>query len=291
MPETVDIGGVACKFRQSSGVKGKVDPQRGQTESVEIHCPWAQRQTVIKALAGYSKLDEDGNVVYVDPFKHPDIPELQVIALPSYLGMGRDRRSANGYLEYDEFQIACEFGIPIFGQSGASDPGDDPTGKPYTTTTIQFNAEMIIPKSGTYKWAQYALAGTPVNEGSIGIAVPHMQITIKRHMMPTIPVDLIMEHIGKINEFEVEFAGHVFDGGHLLFVGCGANITLDTLGERRYEVDYILAGQKVHSWNNFLDPDGNWNLVTEDGLDSFDPEEYPGGRAPFKYSNFWYELP
>lgn len=136
----------------------------------------------------------------------------------------------------------------------------DPSGQPYTTTTFTMSSEVLTLPGSVYKFP----SGTPASNA--GRQIPQIQISMKRFMVPYLPLSACSQCIGRVNLYPLTFSDLVCPTGTLLFVGANAEIAADTSGNVHYTVDYQLVYRPI-PWNNYLSPKPNEGFaqITDQG--------------------------
>jgi hypothetical protein len=96
------------------------------------------------------------------------------------------------------------------------------------------------------------------------LLIPQVAISIKRFMLPFLPVPQVAALVGHVNDAPFSLGGYTFATGTLLFVGGPSSLQADTLGNILYEVEYRMVF-RYQPWNFFLHPNGTtgWAVVND----------------------------
>lgn len=262
MPGTIAIGGVPCSVVPSS--VDEYETEKGAGVRLALHCAWDKRYRVVAALRPTTTWTGN-SIVRTPPFAYPDSPNLYAMRVPSIKGLGPGW--SGNWITFKEAEISVEFETPSFDFTPTADPstGGDPSGQPWTTTTFDVSAEVIKLPGGAYKLSN----GEPLEETTTGRVLPAVQINMRRHFVPFVPLADGFTRIGSLNNTPMRFANQVFAPGQLMLAGLTSEVAGNTLGQTDYELVYKLLGRS-ESWNKFLGRDGNWYTATDSS-----------GRTPF----------
>lgn len=282
MPDTISVNGVEAlvSLEDSDQVTESVTSD-GPSATLTFHVPYASRLEFLRGLGGSSSVDGDGVITYSPPLLYPGLGGLTCQAVTKMVGVGRPARDPDGWPTYQLAKITTQFGIPKY----SFDAGNvqDMSGRPWTTTRGRVNSEIIIPQGGTFLFTEGTLIGEPVPEGQAGLSIPNIELSMTRHWMPFVPLNAVAEYIGTVNDGPVMMGDYEFADGNLLFAGFNWTETVTFAGDVAYEVEYILLGQRVHSWTSVLDKTGLWNVLNTESDQS--------GLFPFEYTDFFDALP
>jgi hypothetical protein len=262
----ISIGGVPCEIVPDS--LEEYSTEKGAGARCIFTCPWPQRHRVVNALQPQTQWTGIG-FLRTPGLAYPPSPNLYAMRCPSIRGLGPIW--LDGFLGYREALITCEFETPTysFEPSPGGDPanGGDPSGQPWTTTTFDVGAEVIKLPGGAYKLSN----GEPLEESTTGKIQPTIQINMKRHYVPFIPLAAIVAAAGKLNSQTMRFANHVFPPETLMLAGVPTEVAGDTNGKTVSEMTYKFLGRPEQPWNKFLGRDGNWYYAAD-----------ASGRRPFQ---------
>lgn len=241
-----------------SGVCGieEANPPGDPTAIVKYSCATADRYQLIRDLVGSSTANGT-SIFRTYPYRYPPSPNLIVRSIESVKQIGAPRLLGFGpqWLGREKTIVTVRFGPPIFYDSGAYDA----SGMPYTTTTFQVSSEIITAPQSTYKFS----GGLPTNT-PVGIKIPLMQISMKRHMLPYVPLAQMAALTGYVNVAPLNFLTYSFATGTVLFLGGNVTLAFDNLGNLLYEAEYLMSW-RYQPWNNFLHPNGTsgWQPVAD----------------------------
>lgn len=287
MPDSLNVGGVECYVLIEGGMSLGVTGE-GPTASVVLQCLWDDWFKVLQGLAGGSSADENGAITYTAPYLLPVFGGLIALGVPEIAGVGKPRRDADGLPAWQFAQIKTQFGVPRYsfdaGPGGGEgwtgyEPGVDISGRPYTTTRVRVNSDIMVPPGGALFFTDGTQAGQPIEDSQAGLPIPNIEISMTRHMMPYVPLSQAKSLIGTVNETDVYLGGVKFDPGYVLFAGFNSSREILFTGAWSNEVEYIILAQAIHSWNQILDRAGRWSLINTKSDGSGDPA--------FKTSDFW----
>jgi len=283
------IGGVTCTIVESGSGDGVVErvPEDGPEAVVTFQCAYAQRYTLIKALLGTSA------VVGVAPaqatvrtlaYAYPPSPNLVCVAIGDIRGL-KPSTDASGWVQYKYARFAAIFRRPRwqFDTPPAPSGQNDPSGQPWTTTRFRASAETYTPPGGQYYYETGGNAGQKVEESSIGVVRPRVEVQLVRHWMPYAPLSFAVNGLGKVNLNPITIADYTFAKGYLLFSAIDSEKAADTLGNITFEWTYTFLGNVDAEWNQFQDGKGAWVYINTAANGS--------GNRPFSYYDFWSGLP
>lgn len=294
----LNIGGVDCtiSFGPDGTSEGLTEswPVDGPTATVYYRCAWDQRYTLAAALMGSSSY-VGGVLVRVPPHAYPTSPNLICGSLGTIQPLGLSvLQSAQGlapagWITAQYAIIPATYVIPRYDVGSSSNPPQDPSGQPWTTTRFRISGDVFTPPNRAFKYVsrpgdpnypQGTSAGVPVADSLFGIVRPQIEISMTRHRVPVqgFSVATITDYIGTLNSLPLTFGDATFEEGHLLFAGFNATYTIDTLGNQTFEVEYGILGRTDYSWNTLMAPDSNWYLVNTQADES--------GMYPFAYTDF-----
>jgi hypothetical protein len=276
------IGGYPVEGYHGDGDGGDMIEEESQggtgpSASVRLICDWDARYVVWAGLMG-SVTGGPGSIYRAVPVVYPPSPNLVCLGV----GQSRGVKYIGGW-NYEKCLFAARFGIPTWDVPGVDTGSADPTGQPWTTTRARVSAEVVQVPTGTYKWTSGTDSGKAIPEAQVGISIPHVEVTVTRHIMPYVPIAEAMSYIGTINNATITLENHNFTAGQFLFAGFSSSKSASTNGERAFEVEYTFLGVSGHTWNQIIDRAGNWVTINTDAGGS--------GNSPFSSSAYWANLP
>jgi hypothetical protein len=287
---------------------------QGRTATVTFQCRWNDRQPLIAGLVGVVGYNR-GNILRTPPFEYPfgqddyasvggDITasilekRLLCTAISRVQGTkwatdveGGEFSTKIGWGGYTYALVTAEFSTPNY-QILTSNPGttgfQDPSNNAYTTTRVRASGEILAPPDGALVFAEGPLKGEPLRD--VGSAQPRvrLEVNVTRIRMPIIPLQLVEPLIGGVNNEAITFGTYEFKSGSVLFNGVNPEPRTDPYsGGVVWDIEYqfLVNGPVLHfgdtdpqeaDWNWFIDPDGDWVLVSFAGTD----------RVPFPYVDF-----
>ncbi len=262
----------------------------GQPARVTVHyrVAWSDRYAFIAGLRGGIV----GGTVFL-PHAYPPSPNLTCVGIGQIRGV--KPRVAGGFLEYQDAIIPAEYGVPVFDVAASSGGTShtDPSGKAFTNTDWQVTVEVFQPPTGVYYWQGGPASGQPIPDASIGLVRPRVEFTIRRSWLPYPPLDFFMRYSGSVNDAPVRISDYTFPRGTLLLPGAQGGMSRDgSLEGRTGELVYTLVGNGpvnvggvayVPSWNEFFATNGTWQEANTAADGS--------GEPPYRYSDFWGNLP
>jgi hypothetical protein len=274
MANTLLINGVETTIVADSGVR-EAQPETGAEATVVFQCAYSRRYDLVRGLLPRAVATNDIFVRTI-PYPYPPSPNLYVHSISGIEGVAPWTDDL-GWLQYREARVTAEFRTPQY-QFGAGNPaggGVDPSGLPWTTTTFKVSADVVkLPGTG------YVLIGTgePLDEQVRGVPLPQVEICMKRHWVPRIPLARMMTLAGCVNSATIQFADYTFPVGTLLFMGGPTDQAVDSAGDVVSELEYILLGRpRGIDWNAFPSRDGTWRRANTNSAGS--------GSFPFPYAD------
>ena len=261
----------------SGTVTEEVDSEVGLVATVPFQCRYADRFEVYKGLAG-GTFYAGGVVVRYLPFAYPPSPSLYCMGISG--GRGVKLASSEGWPAWKLWQFQAKFQTPAWGIENGD---NDPSGEPWTTTRVRVSAEVTEVPLGTFLWTSGSQSGQQVPESGLGILVPRNEISMTRHWVPYVPLADVNGYIGTLNNSPIVMSDYTYPKGYVLFAGFNATESVDTLGNRTYEIEYVLLGSTTHDWNKLLAKDMVYRYVNTAADAS--------GSYPFGYSEFYNNLP
>lgn len=283
----VTIGSVAATIRFED--LSESITSEGPSASVVFQCPYDSRFDLIAGLAGGSKKDDTGKIVYTTPYAYPFGTNMYVREIPRIVGIGKPKRRSDGWPTWDIARVSATFGVPRWGFDATT---GDLSGRPWTTTRCRVNAEVVVPPGGTFYYSELPEHysgnvdnGKPLREGQAGLIHVVNEFTVTRHWMPYIPLEEIDALIGTVNDVDTLVGDHLYEDGQLLFAAFDYTETIDMLGKVVYECSYTVLAKtgERNTWNAVLDSSAVQHIINTEADES--------GEYPYKYSDFWYSLP
>jgi len=283
---TFPILGVPCTLvvdgDGSRAVAERYVSGEGWSADATIKCAWDDRFTVLKGLLG-GLLYTGRTITYLQPFSYPPLPALKCVSTGDITGLKYRTDQNTGWASYDSALIPAHFKVPTWDAiagAGGQNEQSDPSGLPFTTTTFSASADIFQPPTGSYYYASGTYNTKPVQDSTIGLVRSHVQIKMTRHRMPFIPLDDIMNYDGTVNNAPIQFADRIFPTACLLFTGADTSEPTNDpgTGERCWDITFNFLGNYNITWNEVLDPSGNWVAVNDksDGT----------GAAPYEEVDF-----
>lgn len=271
IPCTIGFDGLGENMVTSS------TPQSGgETYKIPFKVAYASLKAFKFALLGGIDTSA-GEPARVPPFQCPFNPNLYCLSIESVTGI-KPRVDADGWPYYDKAVVVAVFGAPPY-QFTANDPAglNDPSGSPWTTTTIKSSAEVVNPPAGSYYVGPFGSSAKVAEEASVGIITPTSEVAMTRKMLPRLPLDDLMSFQGTVNADPIQIADHVFDRGCLLCVSAEHEPAFDPHGTPCTDVPYTFLG-KDHDWNQVISGDGTLQFLNtkQDG----------SGTPPYAYDDF-----
>lgn len=254
---------VPYTIMRDSGIQEAYDPSSGATAEVVFRCLWTDHLQLVQDLVGtFILIQATPPIVKASfPFRYPGSPNLTALSISSVVPFGRPTIFQSGpfallprntWLVAHEALVTCKFAF-----FGAFEDNQDASGKPYTSTTIQFGGEVLSLPSTTLQFpdGSWNTAPSPIN-------LPSATITQKRFMLPYLPVAEIFSIIGGVNQNPWPLGNFVCPPGTVLFNGGNTDFTLNSDATVIQTVDYQFSFRKF-GWNSLLNPrSGNFEPVT-----------------------------
>jgi hypothetical protein len=145
------------------------------------------------------------------PFQHPDNPQMYCMGVPDIRGI-KPYVDETGWLRYRLGQVTATFGVPTW-QYFDNDPSgnNDPSGQAWTRTKFRESAEVFQPPFGSFFIGPFTGGtGTLINEATIGVVRPRVEISMSRLLVAMIPLNDSMDLIGTVNDETIQFGDYVF---------------------------------------------------------------------------------
>jgi hypothetical protein len=224
------------------GISESTD-EGGPRAVVRFKCLWDDHYQLVQDLVGAVRRSAD-TIIRDTPFPYPANSKMYCTGIASVEGHGNGALSrffpAN-WLPRRRAVVTANFSVPTFALPG--NPGEA-----WTTVTFGASAEFLTLPGSTYRFAD----GTPTNT-PIGKVIPTIEVNVKRHRMPYLPIAQIAATLGTINNAPFQVAGFPFAAGTLLFVGGPSEIEADTTGTVTQTVEYRFLFRPIN-WNFYLHP-------------------------------------
>lgn len=277
---SINILGVTCEVDLTNAGSNleratvmRYDPSQGWSADVTLKCPWNSRFTVVRGLLG-GPYATGRTITYLLPATWPGVPWLYCTSLGDITGLKPSTNQISGWIEYQYALIPAHFSKPPWDAVGGSQANQgDPSGLPFTTTTFRTSAEVFQPPTGCYYYDGGTYDGKPVAESSVGVVRSRVEISMVRHRMPFIPLAESLQNQGFVNDAPVTFANYTFPAGCLLFTGMqvGEPTADPGTGNRCWDVAFGFLGNENLTWNEYLDPSGEWVAINSASDGSGDP--------------------
>lgn len=279
------VGGKRCAlYFGEDGTANPVTEQvnaeggEGPRATAIMQCLWPERYDVFRGLLGTS-IVAGGVIVRTLPLAYPDSPNLWCLDVGQVVPV--KPRWGGAWFTAELARFPATFGVPRW--SFDAEAASDPSGQPWTTTRVRVSAEVTSVPTGTFVWTAGDQAGKKVPDSQLGLLAPRNEISMTRHWMPFVPLRQVNGFIGTLNSQPIVLSDHTYAPGYVLFAGFNATESVDTLGNRTYEVEYVMLGSITHDWNALLDRGLVYRLVNT--------KQDRSGNYPFTYSDFWNGLP
>jgi hypothetical protein len=252
----ITVNSVAAEIAVDGGVR-EAQFLDGPRAHVVYTCNYADRYALVQGL-----LPSGRNV----PHAYPPSPNLYAQECTGIEGIGPS--VVGGWMHYKRARVGIEYRIPTwqygFGVGGGgpsidpATPGVDPSGQPWTSTTVEIGGEVLKLPTGAYVLSD----GTPIEESAAGLIMPSFTIRVRRHRVLVIPLSYVEARVGGVNSHPIKLGDKVFPIGTLMLGGMNSSADVDTLGQKVNAVEYTLLGRgRGLQWNQFLAPDGAWKFA------------------------------
>jgi hypothetical protein len=223
---------------------------QGAWAVVKFYCATSDRYTLTNELLGTATVSgspSPGNIVREYPFQYPPSPNLictSVESIEQYGGGSPLISSGFPWIGRMYSIVTARFEYAVFFPDNS-----DPSGVPYTTTTLNMSSESFTAPFSTYTFPSGAPTSTPLS-----IQVPSIQIECARWFVPYLPDQAMFACVGKVNQFPFTIGSQTFPPGYVLFTGGPAEILPNPNGEVVYKCTYNFNA-RAYSWNAALSPD------------------------------------
>lgn len=256
-------------------------PPPGPEADVTYRCWWEDRGEIYKALMG--GVEASGfQITRWAPHQFMWNDQLVCTEIRDVTGI-KPRTEDDGTVSYDQVRFTAHYCVPPWDSRNNVSLSRDPSDCLFTSTKFKTSCEVFNPPFGSYYFTAGSYSGKPVNESGSSVVRPRVEIVVTRHMMPFVPLHLIAQCEGTVNDTTITFADHDFTQGTLLFVTGEPDQKADpSTGARCWDIAFQLLGNTDHDWNKFMDPGGQWNLINTAADGS--------GQPPFAYSDLMKQL-
>lgn len=256
------------------GIQESFDSQSGATATVKFKCAWDDHYKLIQELTGTATLVDNGggskpSIIANYPASYPGSPNLYCRRIDSVVPFGGPKiltwNPLGAWLAKKEAIVTATFSyFPIQGQEGGNpqDGQTDASGKPWTTTSIQLSSDTATWPAHSLSFANNGTGVPPPFNGQLIQIVPIAQITMKRQLLPYLPVMEMLTLLGQLNNAPLQLGNYVCAPGTVMFCGGSTEVTCNTDGSVVQTVDYTFQF-RPYPWNQAIDPQtGKWrNLV------------------------------
>jgi hypothetical protein len=111
----------------------------------------------------------------------------------------------------------------------------------------------------------------------VGLLQVHLELELMRHYMPFTVINAIMTISGSVNMNPVQVGDRSFGPEHVLFLMGEISPTADpATGGRLWDIPLRLLCSANHTWNEFLNEKGVYEIVKTSGA---------GGVSPYPVSD------
>jgi len=289
----LDIGGVPCvmDLRDNDVINEQVTPL-GPQAVVQLKCFWRDRWKLVKALMGQNYLKNNNTITRRNPFEYPSRNNLFCTAIPNISGIKPYRDDSGifsgytGWMAYRYAIVTAVFSKPSYQVVLQDAPEDnDLSNKTFVTTTLKPSGQTLSPPGGTYYFIEGVDKGQPIKDANLGLIFIQIEITMRRHLMPVVPIWDINECIGRTNQTDFKLTNGNFAPGLVLFAGIDLDPKADpSTGLVLWDIDYKFLGHTAggNTWNTALDRAGEWSRINSVP----NPDSAGAGRVPFPETNF-----
>lgn len=198
---------------------------------------------------------------------------------------------------------------------GSENPDGNPDAEVVYSTAIQIGGEYLQLPAHALKWEPLPgeqdddAKNNQTEDLNAAKLIPAIEYVVTLHRVPELPLNAIINKIGRINEFyENNFRA---EPETLLFLGCNATRNVTVSGAEAWEIEMRFScrrviwfrepdpvdadddgGYETATWNHFMDPKtGRWRrLKTKNGdgiyntTENFDALFFPSGDPEFSSS-------
>jgi len=205
---------------------------------------WSRRYDFIREILPSASI-VNGQVVYVPP-----------VPFPTFLECVAQTCTIDGYAKYDNTDLAnsihYQLATVVINFSTVGFVADQTA---LITKQLEFSGEMFQPGRNSFRFVSDNKA---VDEPP-GIFLPHIQIQIEKHYVPTFSLDLIVSLLGRINS--VIFQNVAI--GLVRYDGASAAQTITLNGPRPWSFVHKFTIRTIN-WNFAYRPGVGWRAITSD---------------------------
>lgn len=262
---------------KDSGITENYDTQQGASATVTFRCLWDDHYTLVQELTGTATLRVSAggtkpSIIAEYPCSYPGSPNLLCRKIDRVVPFGKPKilswLPAGKWLAAQEALVTATFTyFPIQGQGqDGGNPQDgqfDASGKPWVTTSVQLSSDTATWPEHSLQFSQPSGAVGPPQpfNGSLLQIVPIAQITMKRQLLPYIPVMEMLTLLGKLNNAPMVLGNYTCAAGTVMFLGGNTEVTCNTDGTVVQTVDYTFQF-RPYPWNQVINPSsGQWQNV------------------------------
>jgi hypothetical protein len=230
----------------------------GQPSAKVIYtCRQEDRYQLVRDLLGVWTGSTVGNIQRTYPYQYPPSPNLIVRSIDSieFYGSPSILSGLVPLFGRKMCRVSVSYGPAVWDAFGSSDP----TGQPYSRTSISIGGEKVTVPGSVYNFAGNVTTNVPV-----AITMPTAQISVQRFMLPFAPIAEIISIAGGVNVAPWVWPTVTYDGGTVLFLGGDLEVSFDSLGNVTWNCTYKFSWRAIR-WNRYLHPDGisGWTTVVD----------------------------
>lgn len=264
MPSSI-LNGVQFWVMSDSGIV-EANPREGPVATVKLKCLTTDRYALIKGLVGSCTV-AGSTITRTYPFQYPPSPNLicrsieniemqgpPILLIPNSAWMGK---------QYSILTVRFE-------PAWFFNDNSDPSGKPYTSTSLNMSAEAMTLPQSTYTFPSGAPTNTPVAR-----QIPQIQISMRRFMLPFLPINEMAAILGRVNDAVFTVGKLVCPIGTVLFMGGPSEFTADSGGVKTYTVTYEFLYRAI-PWNQYMSPNPTEGYATP--VDGTGNPVFPSGN-------------
>lgn len=222
--------------------------ERGPSATVRYFVPYTARWNFAKSVLGTS-ISAGPYSIRTIPAAFPPSPNLFALEIVEMGGIGKPI-AVNGQLISTYAYVDVRFGVPPYRFDGS-----DPSGTPWTETTMSIGAQQYPMPESTFAFANGVRTTTNPQ-----LMIPTGEFSFLRKWLAYWPVPYVLPLIGKVNNSG--FLGCA--AGTLLFMGAEPVVTADPVGNYVYDCTYRFSWRS-QPWNYEINPDGisGWGIITD----------------------------
>lgn len=267
---------VPFTIMEDSGIQEAYDYQSGSTATVTFRCLWDDHYTLVQELTGTAILKDTGggakpSIIANYPASYPGSTNLLCRKIDRVIPFGKPTILSwpplGKWLAKKEALVTATFSyFPIQAQQSGGNPQDgqfDASGKPWVTTSVQLSSDTVTWPDHSLSFANDGSGIPPPFNGNLIQIVPLAQITMKRYLLPYIPIAEMISILGQVNVNPMALGNFTCPAGTVLFCGGNSEVTCNTDGTVVQTVDYTFQFRSK-PWNQAINPEtGQWqNLVS-----------------------------